>query len=262
MNLVHAEAVGMVIAASSDWTEDDQLWSDFGVAAFGHERWATAAAESEELAVLLDASPPADVLDLCCGPGRYLVPLAQLGYHVTGVDRTSEYLTAAASRAQALGLKVELVRADMRQFHRDSTFDAAINVGLSFGYFRDESENRSVLSNVHRSLKRGGRLVLDVATLEWPRSLGPWYCVERPGFSAFVQQRFDAQTNWLEASWMVRRGGGPPRQFTFAQRLYTAQTLRAALTACGFDTVMMARDLAGNGVTPDARKIIAVAIKL
>lgn len=40
-----------------------------------------------------------DALDLCCGPGRHAVPLAQRGFRVTGVDRSPFLLATAGRRA-------------------------------------------------------------------------------------------------------------------------------------------------------------------
>ena len=48
------------------------------------------AAEAAQLAVLLRAHAPGatDLLELGCGSGRNALCLSELGYHVTGVDRS------------------------------------------------------------------------------------------------------------------------------------------------------------------------------
>src|ERR1700722_700637 len=58
-------------------------------------------------------SPPGRLIDLGCGTGRLLVPFAQLGYSVVGVDLSSEMLAVAAEKLWAAGLSVALVQANL-----------------------------------------------------------------------------------------------------------------------------------------------------
>lgn len=100
------------------------------------------------------------LLDLACGDGRHSVPLSEAGYAVTGIDVDPEMLGLAAPRAS--GPKPELVEADMRTLGSlPGTYDAVICMWQSFGHF-DAERNRGVLGAVHRRLRPGGRLVLDV----------------------------------------------------------------------------------------------------
>jgi len=47
------------------------------------------------------------VLDLCCGPGRHSLVLAERGLTVTGVDRTEFLLERARTEAATRGLEIE-----------------------------------------------------------------------------------------------------------------------------------------------------------
>jgi cyclopropane fatty-acyl-phospholipid synthase-like methyltransferase len=57
------------------------------------------AAEVNGVVGLLGLAPGARLLDLCCGHGRHAVPLAQLGYRVTGLDLSRTLLARAAAAA-------------------------------------------------------------------------------------------------------------------------------------------------------------------
>ena len=57
------------------------------------------------------------VLDLGCGAGRFLVPLAAAGYAVTGVDTSAAMLAQAAVVAAAVADRVTLVRDDFRSLN-------------------------------------------------------------------------------------------------------------------------------------------------
>lgn len=61
---------------------------------------------------------PLRILELGCGTGRLLVPLARDGHHVVGVDRSQPMLARCRTRLQAAGraarARAQLVRADFR----------------------------------------------------------------------------------------------------------------------------------------------------
>ena len=100
------------------------------------------------------------MLDLCCGVGRHSLELVRRGFRVTGVDRTQAYLDLVAAAAKREALDLELVRQDMREFHRDESYDGVINLFTSFGYFEDPRDDQRVVDNVYASLRSGGVLVM------------------------------------------------------------------------------------------------------
>ncbi len=58
-------------------------------------------------------------------------------------------------------MNLELVHSDMRDFHRPDSFDIALSLFRSFGYFRDDEENQRLLNNVFANLRAGGVFILD-----------------------------------------------------------------------------------------------------
>lgn len=96
------------------------------------------------------------ILDVGCGVGRHAVELAKLGYDVTGVDISSRYLAEARRRARKQRVHAHFIRGDMRRLDFNKTFDAAINLFTSFGYFPSPSDDLKVLRGVCRALKPGG----------------------------------------------------------------------------------------------------------
>lgn len=56
---------------------------------------------------------PGSALDLGCGDGRNAIWLAQAGWDVTGVDFSAVGLARAAALAEARGLKVDWLQADL-----------------------------------------------------------------------------------------------------------------------------------------------------
>src|SRR4029450_8910511 len=122
----------------------------------------------------LDLAPGARMLDLCCGQGRHAVPLAQLGYQVTGLDLRRPLLDHAAALpppppplAPTPGQHVGLVQADMRRLpFADASFDAVLNLFNAFGYLEDDAQDELVLGEVARVLAPGGQFLQELANRE------------------------------------------------------------------------------------------------
>ena len=75
-----------------DWHEDDNFWETMAPKLFPEERMKFTPKEVDKIISLLEISPDAYILDLCCGPGRHSLELARRGFKVLGVDRTLKYL--------------------------------------------------------------------------------------------------------------------------------------------------------------------------
>jgi SAM-dependent methyltransferase len=151
------------------WFEDESLWVDLNPFSFSEERLRAGEDEVAKVLALVGLTDSAGraVLDLCCGPGRHAVPLAQRGMRVTGVDRTPFHLDRARERARLAGVDVEWVDADMRDFRRPTAYDLALSLFTSFGYFDSRDDDLRVLRNVRASLRSRGALVIDVMGKEW-----------------------------------------------------------------------------------------------
>lgn len=102
------------------------------------------------------------LLDVACGRGRHSIQMALKGYHVTGVDLATKALETAKVHANDFGVsdKTTFEQKDMRMLGYTNSFDAAINVFTSFGYFSD-NENQQVLHQIAKALKPKGLLLLD-----------------------------------------------------------------------------------------------------
>ncbi|MBK8553085.1 MAG: class I SAM-dependent methyltransferase [Ignavibacteria bacterium] len=104
------------------------------------------------------------VLDIACGSGRHSLELARRGFDVTGFD-LSKFLISEAKKAhknsKEKDLKVRFLIKDMRDFNFKNSFDIAVNIFTSFGYFEDDKENFKVIENVSDSLKTGGYFIFD-----------------------------------------------------------------------------------------------------
>ncbi len=183
------------------------------------------------------------VLDVACGPGRFLRALAG-EEQVFGLDLSRPLL----HRARQI-LRREpppLIRADMRRLPVRSGSQAwALLLFTSFGYFAHEREDEQVLRELARVLARGGRLALDfLNAAEVVRTLVPESRREVAG-------RDVREVRWLDGPFLrkrvvVRASGFPEAVYDERIRLYSAEELRALLESAGLEVRAVLGDYAGR----------------
>ena len=244
-----------------EWFDDDPFWRELYPFMFPEKRFAAAAAQIGKVLKLTKPKGKA-VLDLCCGPGRWAIPLAQKGFSVTGVDRTKFLLNVAKTKAKAAKVKIEWVRADMRDFLRPESFDLVLSMLTSFGYFDRQDEDRLVLRNMFANLKAGGVCLIDVAGKEQvARVYQPTSSDTLPNGDILVQRHhvFDAWSR-IHNEWILVRKGRP-RIFKFHHTIYSAQELRDRLAEAGFKDTRVYGNLDGDEYGPKAERLIVVGKK-
>jgi SAM-dependent methyltransferase len=101
------------------------------------------------------------VLEIACGSGRVLVPLARAGFQVVGID-VSPHMLALAQTKLGTASNARLVQADMREFKLDEAeFDLAIVAVKSFAYLTEPGDQLCCLQRIHAHLRPGGLLAVD-----------------------------------------------------------------------------------------------------
>jgi SAM-dependent methyltransferase len=107
------------------------------------------------------------VLDVGCGTGRVLLPLAEQGAIVFGIDLSSTMLAILNEKLQLcpdeVSRRVTVVQEDMRSFDLDRQFDLAIIPYRTFQCLLTQSDQRNCLISIKRHLKETGLLIIDLA---------------------------------------------------------------------------------------------------
>ncbi|GAB4424944.1 MAG: class I SAM-dependent methyltransferase [Chloroflexi bacterium OHK40] len=105
------------------------------------------------------------ILELMCGTGRVLLPLAEEGYAITGVDSSPAMLAIARNAVAAAGLgdRVTLIEGDVRDVALSADrFALAVVAVNSFMHLEEVRDQLAALANVRRALTRRGLLILDL----------------------------------------------------------------------------------------------------
>lgn len=102
------------------------------------------------------------VLELGCGTGHKLIPIASDGHPCVGLDLSSDMLAEARRKADECGVAVEWLQGDMRSFDLGRTFDLVFITGNSLLHLDEVDDLVSCFGSVRRHLAPGGRFIFDV----------------------------------------------------------------------------------------------------
>ncbi|MBL9003325.1 MAG: class I SAM-dependent methyltransferase [Myxococcales bacterium] len=113
-----------------------------------------------------DAESPLRVVELGCGSGRLLVPLARDGHWVCGIDRNESMLRACQKRLCSLNAhartRVHILQSDFREIPLAGRFRLILCPFNAFMHLYSREDVERCLSEVRRLLAPDGVFALDV----------------------------------------------------------------------------------------------------
>ncbi|MDH3891742.1 MAG: class I SAM-dependent methyltransferase [candidate division Zixibacteria bacterium] len=105
-------------------------------------------------------------LELGSGTGRVLIPTAQAGCEIVGLDLSPRMMdkcrTVLAEEPDEVQARVSLVEGDMCNFDLDEQFSLVTMPFRPFQHIETVDEQIQCLQTVHRHLEPGGKLILDL----------------------------------------------------------------------------------------------------
>lgn len=108
------------------------------------------------------------ILDLACGFGRHSLEFARRGFKVVGVDITKAYVEDAAKQAESENLPAKFFHMDIRDVNFKEEFDIVLNMADgAVGYLENEEENLKIFTVVAKSLRPGGKHVMDIMSADY-----------------------------------------------------------------------------------------------
>lgn len=141
------------------------------------------------------------LLELGCGTGRLLAPLAAQQHDVTGIDVSGLLLDIARAKLAAVegGKNIKLVQADMRTYElprKDYAF--AFCTSNTFMHLITPQDQLQALRNTNRHLRRGAALLIDLFSPDVAR------VVQIDGMQEYADRWTDAATGRQVVKWVVR----------------------------------------------------------
>ncbi|MCG8352674.1 MAG: methyltransferase domain-containing protein [Chloroflexales bacterium] len=189
------------------------------------------------------------IIELMCGSGRLLLPLAEEGYQVAGVDSSARMLDFAQAKLDDANLahRADLIHADVRSVELPERHFALAFVAInSFMHLEQSREQLAVLSLLRRSLMRKGVLILDLFNPDPARlvaednrlSLDHHYKMEGRQVQKFVASESDlaTQTSYVTYIYDISDADGriTRRVMQFTLRWLYRYELEHLLARAGF----------------------------
>lgn len=110
------------------------------------------------------------VLEVACGTGRVLLPVARAGPTVTGVDASPAMLERLREKLAAeppeVRRRVKVVEGRFDALGVDGPFTLVFSAFRAFQHLMDETAQRAAMAEMARVLAPGGLLALDVFDLD------------------------------------------------------------------------------------------------
>jgi SAM-dependent methyltransferase len=104
------------------------------------------------------------ILELGCGTGRILIPLAQAGFQVVGIELYPSMLKVAREKMAELDepvrKRIKLIQADMSDFSLKQRFNMAY-ISANTIFHLPRRKQRKCLECVYDALKPGGEILID-----------------------------------------------------------------------------------------------------
>jgi len=187
---------------------------------------------TELISSALKSKNISSVLDLACGAGRHSILLAQKGYSVTAVDLSENLLQLGRERSKLLGLDINFLTADLRNFKLDGQFDLVINLFTSFGYFITDEENFNIFTIAYKHLINNGYFVFDYFNSEYIRNNLNHYNVE------VIDQYKIAQKRGIVDGRVIKEinitGPGRKKRYFESVKLYDSSVILRKFEETGF----------------------------
>jgi len=196
--------------------------------------------EVDRVAKILQPKGDERILDMACGSGRHSLELRRRGFSVVGADISPDLIEIARRDADEADLDIDFVLSDLRDLDFDSEFDLVLNLNDgAIGYLESDEENLRTFEVISRSLKPGGRNLVQLPNVLYAKERLPqrsW--IPASDMIELVEHRWDKKTRRMEGKMVAARFGEVLEDLQgieFSQRLYSVDELRDIYAEVGME---------------------------
>ncbi|MCD4654431.1 class I SAM-dependent methyltransferase [bacterium] len=235
---------------NTDWYQ--QSFGELYLLIYAHRNIEAARNEICKLAKWAPLNPGDTVLDVCCGNGRHLSAILELGSNAVGFDLSWELIRTAGIRKE-LGKCV--FRADIRHIPLQNRFDRVLNLFTSFGYFEDAGNQASFIE-MSKCIKSGGVMILDHMNADRiRRTLVPESIEEKAGYRIVQRRRIKGRRVQKHIE-VINLTDGHSREFLENIHLYEPGEMIEMARIAGLREVTLHGSFAGEMFESNSERMI------
>ena len=202
------------------------------------------------------------VLEVGCGTGHKLIPIAAAGHSSVGLDLSTGMLSEARRKATEQGVSVEWLQGDMRDFEVDGEFDFIFIAANGLLHLHEPDDIVQCFRTVTRHLAPGGRFAFDVfnpsvqllagaAGVRRPRT--SFIDPARGEVQVDVDDAYDAAAQVTRGTWYFSTDSEPDfQEVSLEVRSVFPAELRALLGFAGLRLIERFGDWNGAPFTSDS----------
>jgi len=218
----------------------------------------------------LAATPGGNVLELGCGTGSLLLPIAEHGVACTGIDLSSDMLARARAKFESRGFTAGLHVADMTNFDLHERFGLVFVASNSLTHLHATGDIVECFRSVRRHLAPGGRFAFDVfnpsvqvlagadgVRRERQRFIDP----ERGEVRVDVEERYDAAAQVTRGIWYFSTERDPDFVVSSVEvRSFFPQEVAVLLEVGGLRLVERFGDFEGTPFTSETATQVCICV--
>ena len=223
---------------------------------------------------------PGKILELGCGTGRVLIPAAEAGCSMVGLDFSQYMLARCWKKLQEqpadVQERVKLVQGDMTDFDLGETFGLVTITFRPFQHLISIDDQMACLRCIHNHLAEDGKLVFDFFQVDPLKMYGPSFTEEEAEDFPWIDlpdgrklkrtHRIPAkhraqQYNDVELIFYVEHPDGKTERLmqAFPFRYFFRYEVEHLLARCGFRIAGLFGDFDKSPLSDDSPEMIFVA---
>ncbi|WP_456272388.1 class I SAM-dependent methyltransferase [Bacillus sp. AK031] len=192
------------------------------------------------------------IIDYGCGPGLYCERLAKRGYDVTGMDFSKNSIQYARDSAKEKKLTIHYRHENYLNSTDENQYDFATLIYCDYGALAP-NDRRQLLQNIRKSLKKGGRFLLDVFTEQKYNDFSEgnsWYVKDNGGFwspeehIALTQNAKYEDDSSLEQTTIITKQ--KTETYNIWHQYFTKEMIVGELEEAGFTLLSIYNDVTGK----------------
>ena len=188
----------------------------------------------------------ARILELCCGTGRLTIPIAKVGYNITGVDINSVMLDQAKKKVLNAEVAISFVEADIRTLNLQEKYDLIFIPFNSIHHLYKNEDLFATLRVVKDHLREGALFLFDcfnpniqyiVEGEKRQKEIASYKTVDGRDVVIKQSMRYESNTQINRIEWDYFINGKFNSTQNLDMRMFYPQELDSYLTCNGFEII-------------------------